>query len=623
MKYRKEIDGLRAIAILPVIFFHSGSNLFSGGYIGVDIFFVISGFLITSIIIEESNRGGFSLIYFYQRRARRILPALFFMIICIIPAAWILMLPADLREFSQSLVAVPLFASNILFYLKSGYFDIGTDLKPLLHTWSLAVEEQFYIVFPLFFIVTRKLNRGLVIAILAFAVIVGILTAQYYVDVNENFSFYLLPTRGWEILIGALIAMLVSDELMKNSFTKFHQIASIVGLFLISYSILFFNEKTPWPSVYTLIPVIGSALILVFATNETWAAKFLSSKPLVTVGVISYSAYLWHQPLFAFARLKVVDVDKLDILLTILTVCTFGLAYLSWRYIEEPFRKKLIFKNNKNIYFVLLVVGLMLIIIGLYGYKSNGGLGRYSGDRKIILGFQFYNYENVLRRHTCFMEPENTYLDFKKECFGVGSNSASLIWGDSYAAASSYGLRQSRTDVIQLTASACPPVIDTQFIKRPQCNSINNFVKEKIGQLKPAIIYLQANWVDYRKENAVESLSKTLEFIKKISPKSKIIIVGSTPIWDPTLPVFLFRNRLELEGDTYVEMPKYRELKLIDKKLKSLADVNEVEFMSALDRMCISSKCLVAYRYKGDYSLSSYDGGHLTEAGSLFLWKNN
>ena len=335
--------------------------------------------------------------------------------------------------------------------------------------------------------------------------------------------------------------------------------------------------------------------------------------------MISYSAYLWHQPLFAFARLNVNDSNKLSLILAFLTACTFVFAYLSWRFIEEPFRKKYFLKENRSIFLVAIAVGLALIVIGLYGYKSKGWLSRYSGDKKVILEFQFYDYEHVLRRHTCFMEPKNSFLDFKKECFGVGTSDSNLIWGDSYAAASSYGLRRSRGDVIQLTASACPPLINIRFIDRPNCIQVNNFVKEKITKLKPAIIYLQANWYSY--ENSVARLSKTLEFIKKTSPNSRVIIVGSTPLWEPSLPVFLFRKNVHLQDDTYLEMPRYKELRSIDESLRSLAVANKVQFLSVLDHMCIANKCLVAYRYNGYYSLTAYDGGHLTEAGSVFLWK--
>jgi peptidoglycan/LPS O-acetylase OafA/YrhL len=211
MKYRKEIDGLRALAVLPVILFHAGFTTFSGGFVGVDIFFVISGYLITTIIVDEMEKGKFSLFNFYDRRARRILPALFFVMLCTLPFAWFWMLPRDLKSFSESLVAVPLFASNILFYLTSGYFDTASVLKPLLHTWSLAVEEQYYVLFPLFLMLAWKLGKKWIISLLLLIAIVSLLAAQWGSPTHPSFTFYLLPTRGFEILIGALISFYKSS----------------------------------------------------------------------------------------------------------------------------------------------------------------------------------------------------------------------------------------------------------------------------------------------------------------------------------------------------------------------------------------------------------------------------
>ena len=206
MRYRKEIDGLRALSVLSVILFHAGFTSFSGGFVGVDIFFVISGYLITSIILTEMEHGSFSLLRFYDRRARRILPALFFMMLCTIPLSALYMLPADLKDFSKSFVAVPLFISNILFYLTSGYFDPAAEYKPLLHTWSLAIEEQFYLLFPLFLLLTWKLGKKRIIFLLSLLTLVSVSAAQYSSSTAPAFGFWLLPTRGFELLIGALIS---------------------------------------------------------------------------------------------------------------------------------------------------------------------------------------------------------------------------------------------------------------------------------------------------------------------------------------------------------------------------------------------------------------------------------
>jgi peptidoglycan/LPS O-acetylase OafA/YrhL len=210
MKYRSEVDGLRALAVLPVILFHAGFTIFSGGFVGVDIFFVISGFLITTIIVDEMKQGCFSLLNFYERRARRILPALFFVMLCSLPFAWIWMLPQDLEFFSQSLVAVPLFFSNILFWYTSGYFETASELKPLLHTWSLAVEEQYYVLFPLLLMLVWKIGKKRIVLLLSLIAIVSLLTAQWGSTVHPSFTFYLLPTRSFEILIGALISFYIN-----------------------------------------------------------------------------------------------------------------------------------------------------------------------------------------------------------------------------------------------------------------------------------------------------------------------------------------------------------------------------------------------------------------------------
>ena len=212
MKYRKEIDGLRALAILPVILFHAGFTTFSGGFVGVDIFFVISGYLITTIIVAEMEQGSFSLLNFYERRARRIIPALFFVMLCTLPFAWFWLLPQDFRSFSRSLVAVPLFASNVLFWLTSGYFDTATELKPLIHTWSLAVEEQYYVLFPLFLMLTWKLGKKWIISLLLAVAIISVLAAQWGSATYPSLTFYLLPTRGFEILIGVLISFYINRK---------------------------------------------------------------------------------------------------------------------------------------------------------------------------------------------------------------------------------------------------------------------------------------------------------------------------------------------------------------------------------------------------------------------------
>lgn len=299
MKYRSEIDGLRALAVLPVIFFHAGFEIFSGGFIGVDIFFVISGYLITWIILDELAEGKFSIARFYERRARRILPALLCVMLVCVPFAWFWMLPSQYMDFSRSLIAVVLFISNISFWRESGYFAAAAEEKPLLHTWSLAVEEQFYVLFPIaLMLLWRFGKRSLLSLIIAVAIIsFGLceFASRYYPIAN----FFLIPMRAWELFIGAICAFIHKESAQKKD-----NLLSLLGLVCIIGAIFTYDEQMPLPSAYTAIPVIGTALIIVYGTAGSWVARLLSLRMFVVIGLVSYSAYLWHQPLFAFARIR-------------------------------------------------------------------------------------------------------------------------------------------------------------------------------------------------------------------------------------------------------------------------------------------------------------------------------
>ncbi|OYU11103.1 MAG: acyltransferase [Comamonadaceae bacterium PBBC1] len=377
MLYRKEIDGLRAIAVLPVILFHAGFEAFSGGFVGVDVFFVISGYLITSIILVEYEQEKFSLINFYERRARRILPALFIVIIVCIPFAWFWLLPSDMRDFSQSLIAVSFFASNILFWRESGYFETSAELKPLLHTWSLAVEEQYYVFFPIFIMIFWRLGRKWIIIAIGLLFVVSIVFSEWAVSAKPAAAFYLLPMRAWEMLIGALAAFYLSQCNHKLIGKRLSEIGGWIGLSLILCAIVVFNKSTPFPGFYALVPTIGAVLIILFSSENTSVGKFLGNRVFVAVGLISYSAYLWHQPLFAFARHRTL-IEPSYIVFSGLIFLTFILAYISWKFVETPFRSKLIFQRSA-IFGLALLITLIISIFGYYGHQTNGFQGRIDG----------------------------------------------------------------------------------------------------------------------------------------------------------------------------------------------------------------------------------------------------
>jgi peptidoglycan/LPS O-acetylase OafA/YrhL len=284
MKYRREVDGLRALAVLPVIFFHAGFEIFCGGFIGVDIFFVISGYLITTIILDEKEANKFSIVNFYERRARRILPALFLVMAICLPFAWVWLMPSDLKEFAQSLTAVTVFSSNILFWKTSGYFESAAELKPLLHTWSLAVEEQYYLIFPLFIIATWRYGMKWMVTALSVVALISISLAQWGATHMPLATFFMLPTRFWELLIGSFIAFYFASKQFSPHSLKLSNVASLVGLLTILYAMFKFDKFTPFPSLYALIPALGSALIVVFATPQTIIGKLLGYKFFVGVG---------------------------------------------------------------------------------------------------------------------------------------------------------------------------------------------------------------------------------------------------------------------------------------------------------------------------------------------------
>lgn len=314
--------------------FHGGFGIFSGGFVGVDVFFVISGYLITGIIISELDRGTFSIARFYERRARRILPALFFVILACLPFAWAWMPPSQFEDFGKSIIAVSLFGSNILFWRQSGYFEPSADEAPLLHTWSLAVEEQYYVLFPLLLLLAWRFGRNPVFWIIAGTAALSLMVSEWGSRYFPAANFYLAPGRAWELLAGSLCAFVRTDQAPVS-----RQLLAGLGLGLIVLAILMFDSSTPFPSLYALVPVGGTVLIILFGTG-TRVAALLSHRLLVGIGLISYSAYLWHQPLFAFARIHTLLGQPSQVLMLGLAGLSLVLAYGSWRFIEQPFRHR-------------------------------------------------------------------------------------------------------------------------------------------------------------------------------------------------------------------------------------------------------------------------------------------
>ncbi len=443
--------------MLPVLFFHAGFPALAGGFIGVDIFFVISGYLITSIILAERAAGRFTLTGFYERRARRILPALFTVALCCLPFAFAWMTPRQLEDFSESLMAVALFGSNFLFWQEEGYFQLTAELKPLLHTWSLGVEEQFYILFPLLILLLWRFGRGRVAAALFLLGIASFILAEWMSGHAASANFYLLPSRAWELFTGALCALYLAREerTPENGATipcSVRNILALVGITLIVAGLGLIDNSTPFPSRYTLLPVLGTALIILFARGDTIAGRLLARRPLVAVGLISYSLYLWHQPLFAFARLRS-EEDPGPMLYLLLIAAAFPLAFLSWRYIEKPFRSRDRF-TRKQIFTFSGGGILLLICLGAAGDIGKGFPNRLGAEGRTLASL-----EERLRPNNGLSSLCDHSFRIRPECMS-GQPPEIVLWGDSYAMhlADALTAGDNPPALIQLTKSVCGPL---------------------------------------------------------------------------------------------------------------------------------------------------------------------
>ena len=629
MKYRPEIDGLRAIAVVPVMLFHAGFQTFSGGFVGVDVFFVISGYLITTILLTELHEDRFSLLNFYERRARRILPALFLVMAVSIPFAWILLVPSDRADFANSLVAVTTFSSNILFWLESDYFDTATELKPMLHTWSLAVEEQYYIIFPLFLMFTWKFGIKWIATTLSVIFVISLLAGDWGSQHAPSAAFYLLPMRAWEVLIGTFAALfsyhygkVMINQLIAN-------ILSLIGLLLIAYAIVAFDEHTPFPSLYALTPTIGAVLIILFAHKGTIVQYILQSKGFVGIGLLSYSAYLWHQPIFSFyrhgSRLRP-DTDVFWLLIPL----TFFLAWLTWKYVEAPFRYKKRF--NTDFIFKYSMVGLgvfALVGVSIPSYKAEN---------------KFANWGPDVRQYDCHLQGERQQ-EHKEFC--TKDTDGILLWGDSHAASLYPGLSahagKNNQTISQLTQSACPPLLDLKVLKqRKSCNEINKRILKHVKDNSYETIILHAAWKHGHYPLTYKELEKklkdTVRKIKKSSPDSRIVVIGNVPRWYISAQrEFNLSRRIkaikalwkedEFEtADTDNILYGVSDVRPgIDRKLSRIAKKQEVTYISAVQALCTKRKYSKTHRYcalsegGGKTGLTYIDYGHLSKIGSNLL----
>ena len=490
MKYRAEVDGLRAVAVIPVILVHAGFGIFSGGFLGVDVFFVISGFLITRIISQEITENRFSLFEFYERRARRILPALFFVLFATTLIAALTLFPSDYRRFGQSLLATATFLSNAYFYLSSDYFAPASEQLPLIHTWSLAVEEQFYIFFPILLLFTARFSKKVNFCIILALSICSLVLAQFLINYDSAAAFYLLPSRAWELGAGALCAITILNRPRPKS-----EVATSIGLFMILASFILYDQHTPTPSMLTLLPVCGASLILVFGSTTGIAGRILSSKVMVWIGLISYSAYLWHQPIFALVR-SASGIEPPAILMGALCVLSLLLAHLTRIFIESPFRRRTsgLFSSRKGIFSAAGTGLLALFVAGFAIHISNGFPNRIDEKTKFLLAAR---QDRSPQTKTCLVTIDalQTLPEVAPdECFWPHLTQSNkglvVIVGDSHAnaiaGALSAVLPRSGYDFRQITIRGCAPFLGfRKDASNRNCHAANLLVRERLKALQP------------------------------------------------------------------------------------------------------------------------------------------
>lgn len=423
MKYRAEIDGLRAFAVVPVVFFHAGAAGFSGGFVGVDVFFVISGYLITSILISEIENEDFNIWKFYERRARRILPVLYSVLLICTVISTFLMAPQQLKDFGQSLTSAVTFTSNIYFFLKTDYWAQSSEFLPLLHTWSLSVEEQYYLLYPIALLALAKVGlfnkKHVFIMMLLF---LSLVLSEVLAKTFPLANFYLPFSRAWELLFGAVAAL----SRAKNVGRENGKLA-FIGLLLLIYSIFVYDDLTPFPSIYALLPVLGAYLIIVYSSYDTIVGKVLGNRYIVFVGLLSYSIYLWHQPVLAFARIYQGSTD-LDLGFKILSIfLVLLLSILSYNLIEQPFRNRQKISSRGMLY-VTFVPLLVFFSIGMSFHFSAGlksiKLRSLSPEVSLIVD----RIDQAKRDRNKFWEKQ---LDGSEETFPVTSKMKVLFLGDS------------------------------------------------------------------------------------------------------------------------------------------------------------------------------------------------
>ncbi|MBA2126738.1 acyltransferase [Hyphomicrobium methylovorum] len=615
--YRPELDGLRAIAVTSVLLCHLGVPGFSGGYVGVDIFFVLSGFLISRLIADDLRVGRFSLADFYERRIRRIVPALVVVLACVSFAALLLLMPDELKQYGRTLTAAALSISNVWFWLHTSYFAPGAATQPLLHTWSLGIEEQFYVIFPLLLAGLYKFSRRAVPAVIWILLLVSLGLSALFLSVGPKATFYLLHSRAWELLVGTVLALgLVPAP--RNERQK--EFAGFAGLAAIAVAIVFYTDKMPFPGPAALLPCVGAGLIIWAGAGHT-VERLLSARGPVFIGLISYSLYLWHWPLIVFAKLllsrAITPLDQIS-----LAAVSIALAFLTWRFVETPFRRRGTASTSQWGTFAAGGVGIgALVACGAFVALTKGLPGRFSPD---VLALAAAAKDSSPLRRKCHFDG-SARGDYDNSCvLGADVPPTIVVYGDSHGAELSVALAslaEARgTSVRQLTASGCPPATGFNYPNRPQCSVYNAHMMEDLLAAPPGTtIIIAANSFGWANGETPGFMAGLKDVVERLSAAGqRLVVLGPVPPHPNEVPVPGALARRALFGETpetYTFQPDMGKMLLLEAGLKGIAADAGARYVTLLPFLCPGGLC----RADIDGAVLYFDDNHLTVSGAKLV----
>ncbi|MET0241566.1 MAG: acyltransferase family protein [Sphingobium sp.] len=605
--YRGDIDGLRALAVVPVVLYHAGVRGFSGGFVGVDIFFVISGYLITGILMREQALGRLSIAEFYRRRILRIFPALGAMAIAATIGATLFLLPGEWERYARSLAGTALFGSNIVFYLATDYFNIGALSEPLLHTWSLAVEEQWYLVWPLVIVAIGPKRPRLMLALVAAIIILSLAYAMWLLPRDPSAAFYMLPARAWEMGMGALLAIGAWRPWPR----WVAEVLSVIGIALIAFAVKFYQHTTPFPGLSAVPPCLGAALLIHGGKSSTLVARVLAAPPLRQIGLISYSLYLWHWPVIVFAGGGLFIGHGIGATVGLLATMVL-LAWLSWRFVERPFRVGAGDWSTPRVLTGGAVAIAAMLGVALAVPPTAQALSGYTAREKTVASYIFYRADDAYRGGTCFRLVRTNPYD-RGTCLPDTGKPGILIVGDSHAAHLWPGFSRLRDhyDVQQATSIACFARLPTPGNDPDKCGAVAGYaLHDWLRTHRPAHLILASRW----QLRALRGLEETLR--DPLVRRSNPVLIGPVPQYVTELPRLIIAARRRNDPGLTQRM-LLDEPFAVDRVLRDMAKRTGTPYFSPIDLLCDAQRrcrTLVA----GDVPMQ-FDYGHLTAPGSAFV----